>query len=121
MKTKRTYELGRSIQGWAYGPRITEIAQVKVGDYLIGDSHHFQATNLYRVIEIIRDSGEARPSRFLVIYVRPNRRTTRENAGMCVWYWELDPQNYSYYRARKLEHDSHEKALSADDRRTALA
>ena len=102
MKTKRTYQNGRSIQGWAYGPRITEISQIQVGDYLIGDSHHFQATNLYRVTKIIRDPGNPKPTRCIVIYVHPNRRKTGENAGMCVWYWELEPQNYTYYHAQRM-------------------
>jgi hypothetical protein len=102
MKTKRTHRSGRPITGWAYGQPITEIGQVQVGDYLIGDSHHFRATNLYRVIKIIRDLGDAKPSRFIVIYVRPNRRMTGENAGMCVWYWDLDPRSYSYYQAKRL-------------------
>jgi hypothetical protein len=102
MKTKRTYQTGRSIQGWAYGPRITKISQIQVGDYLIGDSHHFHATNLYRVIKIVKDPSDAKPFRFIVIYVRPNRRKTGENAGMCVWYWDLEPQNYTYYQAKRL-------------------
>jgi hypothetical protein len=102
MKTKRTYQSGRPITGWTYGLRIKGIGQVRVGDYLIGDSHCFRATNLYRVIKIIRDPGDAEPSRFIVLYVRPNRRTTGENAGMCAWYWDLDPQNYSYYQAKRL-------------------
>jgi hypothetical protein len=99
MKTQRTYSRGRSIEGWSYGPRITDIAQLRAGDYLIGDSHKFFSTNLYRVTKIVRDPSETKPSRFLVIYVRPSRRKTGENNGMCVWFWEISTRVTSYYRA----------------------
>ena len=95
MKHKRTYEAGRQTIGWAYGRRVTSVGQVKVGDYLIGDSHQFQATNLYRVTSIVHDQ-----SRFCVVYVHPNRRTTGENE-MCVWHWELEPERHPYYFAHK--------------------
>ncbi len=94
-KQKRTYKPGRPTTGWAYGKRVKSVRQVKVGDYLIGDSHQFQATNLYRVTKIIHDK-----SRFCVIYVQPNRRTTGENE-MCVWYWELEPDRHPYYFAQR--------------------
>jgi hypothetical protein len=99
MKTDRNYQAGRSIQGWGYGPQITEITQIKIGDYLIGDSHRFHATNLYRVFKIVQESGDVNPTRFIVIYVRPDRRETGENTGMCVWHGELDSPNHSYYQA----------------------
>jgi hypothetical protein len=94
-------EIPRRSNNTLYGPRITEISQLDVGDYLLGDSHHLHATNLYRVTQIIQDPADTKPSRFIVIYVHPSRRKTGENAGMCVWYWELEPQNDSYYRATK--------------------
>jgi len=94
-KKRRTYKAGRPIIGWAYGKRVASVSQLKVGDYLIGDSHQFQATNLYRVTKIFHDQ-----TRFYVVYVRPNRRTTGENE-MCVWYWELEPKRHPYYHAHK--------------------
>jgi hypothetical protein len=99
MKTKRTYKAGRPITGWTYGKRVTSVGQLKVGDYLIGDSHQFHATNLYRVTKIIPDK-----SRFCVIYVRPNRRTTKERE-MCVWNYELKPERHPYYFAHRRDQE----------------
>lgn len=46
---KRTYERGRSTDGWGMGDKLTELP--KPGDVLIALSHRFKAENLIRVVE----------------------------------------------------------------------
>ena len=92
-KAKRTYKLGRPITGWAYGKRIKTAKQVKVGYILIGDSHQFKATNLYRVISVNAYPYIGPP--FHVEYIAPNRR--REGYDMAVWLFE----NSAFYLAHR--------------------
>lgn len=104
-KQKRTYKRGRPIDGWAYGRQVRRTTDVKVGDILIGDSHMFRATNLYRVVKIrkwLSDAGQPGVT-FDIIYVGTNRRRSGPEK-MSVAQWELNLSKSpwdTYYFAHK--------------------
>ena len=98
--TTRTYQHGRSIDGYTYGDQIESVPELHGGDLLIYDSHQFCGTNLVRVIRLVSDLGGP-PNRFHAVYVRPNGERDGPEE-FCVWHWELTKERYgrfSYYRA----------------------
>lgn len=97
----RHYIKGRSIEGFAYGKRVTRLDQVNEGDFLIGDSHQFGATNLYKVLPWRPDSPGEKMS---LSYVAPDGSddVTDGTREMCVWGHELRATAATYYKAVRL-------------------
>ena len=74
MKPARIHKAGRPTTGFRRGTKITDPAEVQVGDTLIGVSHQFKAENLYRVTTHKGD-------RFYVVYVQPNGQKAGRAVG----------------------------------------
>jgi len=91
MIENRIYKAGRPTTGFRRGEKITDPAEVQVGEMLIGVSHQFQAQNLYRVTEHKGD-------RFYVVYVQLNGRKADGDA-MCVWQFNLTLPGEEWFRA----------------------
>lgn len=96
----RHYLKGRSIEGFAYGQRVTRLDQVNEGDILIGDSHQFGSTNLYKVLPWPDSPGE----KMYVSYIAPDGSddVTDGTREMCVWAQELRGTTVTYYKAVRL-------------------
>jgi hypothetical protein len=111
-KIKRTYVQGRPIKGWSYGRRVTSVEQIKPGDILIGDSHQFKATNLYRVVplpaliaKLRRHDGQPGTPMFYIEFITPNRRHS-DGQEMCVHFWEVEQSgrlHTAYYIAHRVK------------------
>lgn len=93
MRQTRIYKAGRPTTGFRRGEKITDPAEVKVGDKLIGVSHQFKAENLYRVTEHKGD-------RFHVVYIQPNGREA-DGDEMCVWAFNLTLPGQEWFRAER--------------------
>jgi len=93
MPQTRIYQAGRPTTGFRREKKITDTAQVQVGDTLIGVSHQFKAENLYRVTDHKGD-------RFSVVYIHPNGRTA-DGGEMCVWAFNLTLPGQEWFRAER--------------------
>ena len=91
MKPARIYKAGRTTTGFRRGTKITDTAEVQVGDTLIGVSHQFKAENLYRVTTHKGD-------RFYVVYIQPNGQKA-DGDEMCVWAFNLTLPGQEWFRA----------------------
>ncbi len=91
MRQARIYKAGRPTTGFRRGTKITDPAEVQVGDTLIGVSHQFEAQNLYRVTNHKGD-------RFTVIYIKPNG-SKADGGEMCVWGFDLTAPTQEWFRA----------------------
>ena len=91
MSQARIYEAGRPTTGFRRGKKITDPAEVQVGDTLIGVSHQFKAENLYRVTDHKGD-------RFTVVYIEANGRKA-DGGEMCVWAFNLTLPGQEWFRA----------------------
>lgn len=102
----RTYEKGRSTEGWEKGEPILKVSDVKPGDVLIGVSHQFKAENLYRVMEERNDfmAGQG----FNVKYVTPDLTHDLPDGQTLQWVWhhELGADDkatgHNWFRAVEL-------------------
>jgi hypothetical protein len=91
----RIYKAGRPTTGFRRGQKITDTAEVHVGDKLIGVSHQFKAQNLYLVTAQMKD-------RFLVVYIKPNGRKA-DGDEMCIWAFNLTLPGQEWFRAVRLD------------------
>ena len=91
MKPTRIYQAGRPTTGFRQGTKITDTAEVQVGDTLIGVSHQFKAENLYRVTTHKGD-------RFYVVYIQPNGQKA-DGDEICIWAFNLALPAQEWFRA----------------------
>ena len=91
MRQTRIYKAGRPTTGFRRGDKITDTAEVQVGDKLICVSHQFTAENLYRVT---KHKGD----RFYVIYIQPNGQKA-DGDEMCIWAFNLTLPGQEWFRA----------------------
>jgi hypothetical protein len=98
MKPTRIYKAGRPTTGFRRGEKITDPAEVHVGDKLIALSHRFKAENLYRVTAHKGD-------RFYVVYIQPDGRNA-DGGEMCVWGFDLTAAREEWFRAVATQQDT---------------
>lgn len=91
----RIYKAGRPTTGLRRGEKITDPAEVQVGDKLIAVSHQFKAENLYRVTEHKGD-------RFTVVYIQLDGRKA-DGDEMCVWAFNLRLPAQEWFRVVRLD------------------
>lgn len=91
MPQTRIYKAGRPTTDFRRGTKITDTAEVQVGDTLICVSHQFKAENLYRVTTHKGD-------RFSVVYIQPDGQKA-DGGEMCVWAFNLTLPAQEWFRA----------------------
>lgn len=101
----RTYDKGRSTEGWEKGAPVRDAFHIKPGTVIIGVSHQFKAENLYKVVPKPKDYQDMGPGEgFYVKYVETDGVTPHRYDGerlQWVWAAELD-DSLTWFIADKL-------------------